>query len=137
MLIRAINQAFVKYFSHQRGEDPSSLKLPLFAPTGKAAHNIGGCTIHSAFCIPASQGFQFKPLDMQQLNTMRARYNDLKVVIIDEISIVGRGMLNFINLRLQEIKGCPRPFGDVSVLAVGDLYQLKPVLDSWVFFSNV
>lgn len=54
---------------------------------------------------------------MQQLNTMRARYHDLKVAIIDEISMVGRGMLNFINLRLQEIKGCTQPFGNVSVLA--------------------
>lgn len=133
VLIRALNQALLKYFNHLRSEDPNTSKLLLCAPTGKAAHNIGGCTIHSAFCIPASQGFHFKPLDMQQLNTMRAHYRDLKVIIIDEISMVGRGMLNFVNLRLQEIKGCTKAFGDVSVLAVGDLYQLKPVLDSWVF----
>ena len=69
---------------------------------------------------------------MQQLNTM-PRYYDLKVVIIDEISMVGRGMLNFINLRLQEIKGCTRSFGGISILAVGDLFQLKPVCDAWVF----
>lgn len=133
VLIMAIHQAVLKFLSHVHGEDPSSIKILLCAPTGKAAHNIGGCTIHSAFCIPASQGFHFKPLDMQQLNTLRSRFHDLKIVIIDEISMVGRGMLNFINLRLQEIKGCTKPFGGVSILAVGDLYQLKPVLDSWVF----
>ena len=133
VLIRAINQALLKYYSHLQGEDPNTCKLLLCAPTGKAAHNIGGSTIHSAFCIPANQGFQFKPLDMQQLNTTRARYHDLKVVIIDEISMVGRGMLNYINLRLQEILGCTRPFGNVSILAVGDLYQLKPVKDAWLF----
>ena len=133
VLIRALYQALLKYFNHARHEDPGTVKLLLCAPTGKAAHNIGGNTIHSAFCIPASQGFQFKPLDMQQLNTMRAHMHDLKIVIIDEISMVGRGMLNFINLRLQEVKGCTKPFGGVSILAVGDLYQLKPVLDSWVF----
>jgi hypothetical protein len=133
VLIRAINQALLKYFNHQRWEYPDSLKLLLCAPTGKAAHNIGGSTIHAAFCIPANQGFHFKPLDMQQLNTLRSRYHDLKVVIIDEISMVGRAMLNFVNLRLQEIKGCTQPFGNVSILAVGDLFQLKPVLDAWVF----
>ncbi|XP_060571280.1 uncharacterized protein LOC132729522 [Ruditapes philippinarum] len=133
VVVRALNQALLKYFNHLRHEDPNTQKLLLCAPTGKAAHNIGGSTIHSSFCIPANQSFQFKPLDMQQLNTMRALYRDLKVIIIDEISMVGRGMLNYINLRLQEIKGCTKTFGNVSVLAVGDLYQLKPVLDSWVF----
>ena len=90
MLIRSLHQALLKYFSHLRNENPDSLKLLLCAPTGKAAHNIGGSTIHTTFCIPVSQGFKFKPLDMQQLNTMRSRYHDLKVVIIDEISMVGR-----------------------------------------------
>ena len=130
---RCIYQALLKYFNHKRSENPNSEKLLLCAPTGKAAHNIGGKTVHAAFCIPANQGFHFKPLDMQQLNSMRACYQDLKVVIIDEISMVGRSMFNFINLRLQEVMGCTRPFGNVSILAVGDLYQLKPVMDSWVF----
>ena len=133
VVIRSINQALVKYYNHNHDEGPDTVKVLLCAPTGKAAHNIGGSTIHSAFCIPASQGFQFRPLDMQQLNTMRSRYQALKVVIIDEISMVGREMLNFINLRLQEVQGCARPFGSVSVLAVGDLFQLRPVQDAWVF----
>ena len=133
VVVKTIFQALLKYFNHQRGQDPSLLKVLMCAPTGKAAHNIGGYTIHSAFCIPVSQGFKFKPLDMQQLNTMRARYQELKVIIVDEISMVGRGMFNFINLRLQEVKGCTLPFGGVSILAVGDMYQLRPVSDSWIF----
>lgn len=88
----------------------------LCAPTGKAAHNIGGSTIHSAFGIPVGRGFAFKPLDMHQLDSMRCRYFQLKVVFIDEISMVGAGMFNFINLRLQEIKGCCKPFGGVSII---------------------
>lgn len=47
--------------------------------------------------------------------------------------MVGSGMFNFINLRLQEIRGCTKPFGGISVVAVGDLFQLKPVIDSWIF----
>ena len=131
--IRCIYQALIKYFGHQKDLQPDKIQVLLCAPTGKAAHNIGGNTIHSAFCIPVSQGFQFKPLDMQQLNTMRALYLELKVVIIDEISMVGRGMFNFINLRLQEVMGSVRPFGGISILAVGDLFQLKPVMDAWLF----
>lgn len=94
----------------------------LRAPTGKAAHNISGATIHSSFCIPIGQGFAYKPLDMQQLNTLRTKYMHLKGLIIDEISMVGQNMFNFVNLRLQEIRGCPKPFGGVSVITVGDLY---------------
>ena len=70
---------------------------------------------------------------MQQFNTMRSRFHDLKIVIINEISMVGRNMFNFINLRLQEIMGTNIPFGGLSILAVGDLFQLKPVFDSWIF----
>lgn len=70
---------------------------------------------------------------MQQLNTLRNRYMHLKVIFIDEISMVGCGMFSFINLRLQEIKGCKMPFGGVSIIAVGDLFQLKPVMDAWIF----
>ncbi|XP_060603886.1 uncharacterized protein LOC132756767 [Ruditapes philippinarum] len=136
VVTRCLYQGLMKYLNHKRNEIPDAVKLLMCAPTGKAAHNIGGLTIHSAFCIPANQGFQFKPLDMQQLNSMRARYHSLKMIIIDEISMVGRGMFNFINLRLQEIMGCQSPFGNVSVLAVGDLFQLKPVMDSWIFSQS-
>ena len=103
------------------------------APTGKAAYNVGGNTIHSAFCIPASQGFSYKPLNMQQLNSFQSKYRYLTVVFIDEISMVGRKMFNYINTRLQEIKGNTEPFGGVSINAFGDLYQLKPVFDSLIF----
>lgn len=44
-------------------------------------------------------------------------------------------MFKYINLRLQEILGCLKPFGGVSVIAFGDLYQLKPVMDQWIFKS--
>lgn len=90
------------------------------APTGKAAYNVGGLTIHSAFCIPTQQGFKFKPLDMQQLCSLQTKYKSLKVIFIDEISMVGKKMFNFIN---QEIMGCCKVFGGISVVAFGDLYQ--------------
>lgn len=136
VVIRCLYQSLLKYLNHQRHEQPDTIKVLLCAPTGKAAHHIGGMTIHSAFCIPVSQGFNFKPLDMQQLNVLRSRYQNLRILIIDEISMVGRGMFNFINLRLQEITGCTKAFGGISILAVGDLYQLRPVADAWIFSQS-
>lgn len=137
VVLRVLYQALLKYYNHRPGENPDNLKILLCAPTGKAAHNIGGNTIHNTFSIPVGKGFKFKPLDMQQLDTMRCKYHYVKVIFIDEISMVGSGMFNFINLRLQEIKGCTKPFGGISVVAVGDLFQLKPVMDSWIFKERV
>lgn len=136
VLVKAIFQALIKFYGHIFGECPDDKKVMLCAPTGKAAHNIGGNTIHSVFCIPVGRGLQYKPLDMQQLTSLQTKYHALKVLIIDEISMVGKRMFNFINLRLQEILGVMKPFGGISVLAVGDLFQLRPVKDSWIFANG-
>lgn len=50
--------------------------------------------------------------------------------------MIGNQMLNFVNLRLQQIMGSNKSFGGLSVVVVGDLYQLKPVFDGWIF-SNL
>ena len=132
---RAMYQALYRFFSHQIDSCPDDVRILMCAPTGKAAHNIGGNTLHSAFHIPANQSLSYKPLDMQQLNTLRSKYAALSVVFIDEISMVGNRMFNYINMRLQEVKGNLRPFGGVSIIAIGDLYQLKPVMDGWIFLD--
>lgn len=136
VLLKALYQALLKFYSHRPGQNPDNCQVLVCAPTGKAAYNVGGLTAHSAFNIPADQGFKFKPLDMQQLCTYQTKYRYQKVIFIDEISMVGKRMLNFINLRLQEITGSTKPFGGVSVIAFGDLFQLKPVMDSWVFSTG-
>lgn len=68
-----------------------------------------------------------------ELNTYRTKYRNLSVVIIDEISMVGNAKLEFINNRLQLLTGLKRPFGGISVIAVGDFFQLKPIMDGWIF----
>ena len=72
-------------------------------------------------------------MNSDELNTFRTKYRNLSVIIIDEISMVGNKMLNFIDSRLKELSGTNRPFGGKSIIAVGDLYQLQPVGDSWIF----
>jgi len=118
-------QAITRFFMKKLAECSDNIRAVLCAPTGKAAYNIGGNTIHSLFCIPANQGFSYKPLDAQQLDFMRVKFKNLKVVFIDEISMVGNRMFNFINFRLQEIFASDVPFAGVSVIAIGDLYQFK------------
>ena len=73
---------------------------------------------------------------MNKLNTFRCKYQNVKVVIIDEISMVGNKLFHYVHKRLQEITTRPLPFGGISVIAVGDLFQLRPVMDNYIF-SNL
>ena len=50
--------------------------------------------------------------------------------------MVGSGMFNFFNLRLQQVMGNKEPFGGISLITVGDLFQLKPVFDKWIFGNS-
>ena len=68
-----------------------------------------------------------------QLNTLRSEFQELSVVVIDEVSMVGRKMLALIDDRLKQIRGSNEPFGGVSMIFVGDMFQLKPVFDEWIF----
>ena len=100
-----------------------------YVPTGKAAYLI----IHSVFHISASHGYAYKSLTADKLNNLRVKFKDVKLIIIDEISMVGCSMWIYINRRLQHIVGNQQPFGGIHIIAVGDLFQLKPVMDSWKF----
>ena len=122
------------------GQDPTDVCAILTAPTGTAAFNIGGMTIHSALCLPVKEKRMKQQPDYMQLsndkkNTLKVKLQHLRVVIIDEVSMVGAQTLISIHKRLQEIKDNKSdvPFGGVSILAVGDLLQLPPVGDSAVF----
>ena len=115
--------------------DFGEINVLLLAPTGKAAFNIKGNTIHTALAIPASQSLRnYKPLDLSRLNTLRCQLGSVKLIFLDEISMVGNAMLSTqINNRLKDLKECALPFGGVSIIAIGDLFQLPPVMDRYIF----
>lgn len=127
----------------EAGQDPSQISVLLTAPTGTAAFNIGGMTIHSALSFPIKESkihnqHEYIPLSNEKKNSLKCKLQHLKVLIIDEISMVGSQTLINIHKRLKEIKAEQSediPFGDVSILAVGDLLQFPPVGDSPVFAS--
>lgn len=100
----------------------------LTAPTGKAAVNIGGTTLHNAFHLPVKQKgsqFAYRHPGSSTLNTMRATYCQLKILIIDEVSMAQT--FSNVNLTLQEIFENEEPLSNISVSVVGDLMQLNPV----------
>ena len=133
----ALYEALTRYFNRVPGENPDHISVLKLAPTGKAAFNINGNTIHSGLKVPANRGFDYCPLDVDRLNRVRVQLGKLKLLLIDEVSMVGSGMFNFINLRLQQIMGTQAVFGGVSMIVVGDLFQLKPVFDKWIFDNSL
>ena len=127
-MIRALYQCLYRLWNLKDGENPDDKRILLCAYMGFAAFNISGQTISSTFHQKMYQKGT-NHLSADELNTFRIKYRHLKLVIIDEISMVGNRTLNFINIRLQQLMGTKEVFGGLSVIAVGDLYQLKPVGD--------
>lgn len=132
---KALYQAALKYYNTRAGDDFPQVKVLMLAPTGKAAYNIKGNTLHSALAIPACQSLRdYKSLDSSRLNTLRCQLGGVKLIYIDEISMVGNTMFNVqINNRLKDIKGSNDDFGGVSIIDIGDLFQLQPVMDGYIF----
>ena len=115
--------------------EPDDVIVLLTAPTGVAAFNINGITLHSALLLGSGKYTGLQPLIHERLNTLRTKLSKLTLVIIDEVSMVGSNMLLEIHKRLQQIKGVSDDvtFGGVSILAVGDLYQLPLVAQTPLF----
>jgi hypothetical protein len=111
-------------------EKPSVL---LCAPTGMAAFNISGQTNHSVFHLPANRGKDLPALSADVSNSMATHLADVKIVIIDEISMVSSEMFIWIHRRLSTIFSDNRPFGGKSIIVVGDLNQLPPVMGSAIY----
>ncbi len=123
------------------------------APTGVAAINAGGVTIHSMFGLPLTA---FAPTnDFVDLNIatnrrrlldehMKYRKDKLKVLqemdmlIIDEVSMVRADILDAIDFVLRTVRRNQQPFGDVQVMLIGDMHQLPPVIkdEEWKILSK-
>jgi DNA replication protein DnaC len=125
-LIKSVYQAALKYYNKQAGEDFRRVHILLLAPTGKAAYIIKGNTIHSGLAVPESQSLKnYKPLDSGRLNTLRCKLGALKLILLDEISMVGNSMFTVqLNNRLKDLKGSKEDLGGVSIITLGDLFQL-------------
>ena len=132
-LTKVLHQAALKFYNTKTGDDFHQIKVILSGPTGKAAYTIKGNTIHTA--LAANQSLKnYKQLDSSGLNTLRTQFGGVKLIFVDEISMVGNNMFAIqINNRLKYIKGCKDDFGGVSIVAIGDLFQLETVMDSYVF----
>lgn len=105
-------------------------RMIIVAPTGIAAINAGGTTIHSFFQLPFAP---FLPNNANQRNYAFSKekvqiMQTLDVLVIDEISMVRADTLDNIDQILRQYRIGSQPFGGVQLLMIGDLFQLAPVV---------
>eukprot|EP00733_Pompholyxophrys_punicea_P000376 Pompholyxophrys_punicea_v1_NODE_102_length_3479_cov_3.570386.p1 type:complete len:329 gc:universal NODE_102_length_3479_cov_3.570386:855-1841(+) len=127
-LLRCIIDALRLYYDQRYlNRDLEKPSVLVTAPTGRAAFHLRGMTLHSAFSLPLNITSVYQKTSDSAFNTLVQNLSQLKVLIIDEISMCGQEMFSSCNLRLQDILNNPRSFGGLHVIICGDLYQLPPV----------
>ena len=125
-------------FLHQIRQS-NAKRLAVVAPTGVAAINAGGVTIHSLFqlpfgpIVPGAAQKEARRFSREKINLLRT----LDLLVIDEISMVRADVLDGIDDVLRRYRGNGQPFGGVQLLLIGDMQQLPPVIrdDDWALLS--
>ena len=106
-------------------------RLVVTAPTGVAAINAGGVTLHSFFQLPFGPFVPGSDTTRHQYRFSKEKIGIIKsldLLVIDEISMVRADLLDGVDSVLRRYRRSDRPFGSVQLLMIGDLYQLPPVV---------
>ena len=120
-----------KYF-RKENDNPEHPYILVCAPTGTTAAVIHGQTLHHSFSF--NFGNEYMCLSDKARDLKRGLLQNLKVEIIDEISMVKSDLLYQLDLRLREVMERPSEvFGGIAIFCFGDLLQLKPVKAPYVF----
>lgn len=109
--------------------DMHGIQYEVTAPTGAAAENIGGCTIHSLFGIDKRKHVDDVTGYVSYLFHKSKRLKEIDVLIIDEVSMVYGQLWQELEERLRHVRGNSLPYGGVQIIAAGDFNQLKAVPD--------
>lgn len=120
-------------------------RMIVLAPTGIAAINAGGVTIHSFFQLPFAPYIPETSFSTTGKATYRYRFSREKIdiirstdlIVIDEISMVRCDLLDAIDNVLRRYRDRSKPFGGVQILMIGDLQQLAPVVkeEEWLLLK--
>src|SRR6266542_1556880 len=131
-LIKAIRNML-----YEMGGVESKRTVLVIALTGVAMFNIKGMMIHSALSIPISTNDNLD-IEGERLKKLQDKLENVKYIIIDEKSMVGRKMLGLIDMRLRQAfpEYNNEPFGGRSIIMFGDFGQLPPVLDLPMYASS-
>ena len=126
----------IKYLSAKSGQDLDKPSVLVLAPSATAAFLIDGKRIESGLGFVMSKHGGYPQGNPDKVTKMAFEYEDLALIIVDEISMVGSNKHMVMNYRLQHMAQGPQKnefMGGKHILAVGDFRQLPPVKDSYIF----
>lgn len=110
------------------------LTVLMIAFTGGAAYNIRGGTLHSCLGIKVHDPDPFGcDWSADELAAFAFKYKHLKLVMVDEVSMLGPEMLRCMDMKFRQAFKQDRIFGGLNVLFVGDLYQIPPIGRHYIF----
>ena len=117
---KAIYHGLLHYYDKQLESDPLKRKGLILAFIGKVAYKVGGITVHSALRLPFGS-LKMVPINSNTLDLLTKEYAQLKVLLIDEVSLIGSWMLLNTDKRLREIMhNTTKPFDGLDVIFCGD-----------------
>jgi Cdc6-like AAA superfamily ATPase len=131
---------FLKYL-----REHCSKSIVVAAPTGVAAINAGGVTLHSLFQLPFHPFLPTRPSKEELLSKIRINktrqqlLRKMEILVIDEISMVRADTLDAVDCILRSVRRNHQiPFGGVQLICIGDLFQLPPVAknEEWKLLSE-
>ena len=135
----------VRYITEKRkiSISPEQPTVVVGAPTNNSAFNIGGKTIHSllGFGFTDEETNAYSGINGQNAKDLPFKFENTRLMVLDEVSMIGSNMFSKISLRLQEILSLwPswkfRSFGGLDLLLLGDFFQLPPILDRYIFQNS-
>ena len=132
-------------------KDTTEKNCIVVAPTGVAAINAGGVTIHSMFNLPpmnfvptnqVTDSYLVNEIELKRKlryrKDKRKLFQSIQTIIIDEISMVRSDLLDAIDVALRFVRANQLPFGGVQMVFIGDMFQLPPVIqeNEWMFLKE-
>lgn len=134
-LIWAISHALRELFADENNEKDPVVRL---APTGISAFGIRGWTVNFGLGIPVKEGSEFVQLTGNRLQRHQTRWAHVKLLILDEKSMVGRAQTGRCDRRLRQAfpNKAGEIFGDIPTIFFGDFAQLPPIGDIPLYSTN-
>ena len=133
-LLKCLHYEATKIFAGKKHLEPDEnideIHTLITAFTGAAAVNVDGVTIHSAFGIGTQTNSLSDNLSCDRLNTYRCKLGSLKLLFVDEVSLIQASLWGAMHSRLTQIMGTHSNtviFGNIGIIAIGDFYQCSPV----------
>ena len=132
-VIQMIEHDMTNMFKHTINPGDDQPIVVITAPTGSAAFQVGGSTIHAAFLLYDKANTK---VSYEKRTIMQLKLEKLMLFITDEISMTGFKQFQQMNETMSTVKGtCDGNWGNICVPVVGDLYQLPPVAQSPVYMT--